>query len=136
MDLIDWDNCPCSGKSLTTLVAPWILVTLYLHHGAHGYELQKLIQERLRELGLASNIAGLYRHLKTLEERGLVRSTRDTGGTGPARRPFYLTDAGKECLSRWVKTLQVQMGLIDKLLNECSRLIPGCEGVSHARHRL
>ncbi len=134
--MIDFNECPCSGKNMTTLVAPWILLTLYLHQGTHGYEIQKMIQERLRELGLTSNIAGLYRHLKTLEKRGLVRSVRDTGDSGPARRPLYLTDAGKECLSRWIKTLRVQMGLIDKLLNECSRLIPGCEGLSNARHRL
>ncbi|GLI33071.1 helix-turn-helix transcriptional regulator [Desulforhabdus amnigena] len=118
---VDLDECPCSGKNMSTLLAPWILLTLYRHEGTHGYEIQKMIQQRLCELGLGSNIAGLYRHLKMLEKRGLVKPIWDTGETGPARRTFFLTEAGKECLARWMKTLSIQMSLIGKLLDEANR---------------
>lgn len=70
MTLLDFDECPCSGKSMSTLVAPWILLTLYHHEGTHGYELQKLVLSHLEELGLGLNMTGLYRHLNLLEKRG------------------------------------------------------------------
>ncbi len=55
---------------MSTLVAPWILLTLYHHEGTHGYEIQKLILSRLQELDLGLNMTGLYRHLNVLEKRG------------------------------------------------------------------
>jgi len=50
---------------------------------------------------LAPDPGTLYRTLRQLEEEGLVRSTWDTGGTGPARRVYELTDQGVEYLHAW-----------------------------------
>jgi hypothetical protein len=60
MPIFDFDECPCSGKNMSTLVAPWILLTLYHYEGTHGYEIQKLILSRLQELDLGLNMTGLY----------------------------------------------------------------------------
>ena len=56
------DNCPCTGKNMSNLAAPWILLTLYRSEGIHGYEICKIIRERIGELGVGLNITGLYRH--------------------------------------------------------------------------
>lgn len=124
MPIIDFDECPCSGKNMSTLVAPWILLTLYHHEGTHGYEIQKLILSRLQELDLGLNMTGLYRHLNVLEKRGVLTSTWDTGEPGPAKRKYYLTESGKECLWRWLGTLGVQLTLIGKFMDEAHQVFP------------
>jgi DNA-binding PadR family transcriptional regulator len=121
---IDFDECPCSGKNMSTLVAPWILLTLYHHEGTHGYEIQKLILSRLQELDLGLNMTGLYRHLNVLEKRGVLTSTWDTGEPGPAKRKYYLSESGKECLWRWLGTLGVQLTLIGKFMDEAQQVFP------------
>lgn len=124
MTIINFDECPCSGKNMSTLVAPWILLTLYHHEGTHGYEIQKLVLSRLQELDLGLNMTGLYRHLNMLEKRGVLTSTWDTGEPGPAKRKYYLTESGKECLWRWLGTLGVQLTLIGKFMDEAHQVFP------------
>ena len=124
MAITDFEACPCSGKNMSTLVGPWILLTLYHHAGTHGYEIQKIILSRLQEMDLGLNMAGLYRHLNLLEKRGMLTSTWETEEPGPAKRRYYLTEAGKECLWRWLGTLGAQLTLIGKFLDEAHRVFP------------
>jgi PadR family transcriptional regulator PadR len=124
MEAVDFEECPCSGKNMSTLVGPWILLTLYDHNGTHGYEIQKIILTRLQEMDLGVNMAGLYRHLNMLEKRGMLTSTWETGEPGPAKRKYYLTAAGKECLWRWLGTLGIQLALIGKFMDEAHRVFP------------
>ncbi len=122
MPMIDLDECPCSGKNISTLVAPWILLTLHEHEGSHGYEIQRRILHQLQELGFGLNAGGLYRHLNMLEKRGVLTSRWDTSAPGPARRNYFLTGEGKECLWRWMRTLSVQVSLIGKFMDEAQRV--------------
>ena len=124
MPITDFEACPCSGKNMSTLVGPWILLTLYHHAGTHGYEIQKIILTRLQEMDLGLNMAGLYRHLNLLEKRGMLTSTWETREPGPAKRQYYLTEAGKECLWRWLNTLGIQLTVIGKFLDEAHRVFP------------
>ncbi|MEX2289557.1 MAG: helix-turn-helix transcriptional regulator [Mycobacteriales bacterium] len=41
---------------------------------------------------------GLYRCLRAMDEEGLVRSTWEPSGSGPARRTYELTDEGLDWL--------------------------------------
>jgi len=118
------NNCPCSGKSMSNLAAPWILLTLFNHAGTHGYEIQKKIGARLEGMGVGMNITGLYRHLNLLEQRGMLRSEWDTPDKGPPKRRYYLTEAGKACLWRWVGTLSQQMSLIDIFFDQVRLTFP------------
>jgi DNA-binding PadR family transcriptional regulator len=122
MPIVDINECPCSGKNISTLVAPWILLTLYQHEGSHGYEIQKIILGQLQELGFGLNMGGLYRHLNMLEKRGVLTSTWDTSAPGPAKRKYFLTEAGKECLWRWMRTLSAHVTLIGKFMDEAQRV--------------
>lgn len=122
MPIIDLDQCPCSGKNISTLVAPWILLTLHQNDGLHGYDIQKIILGKLQELGFGLNAGGLYRHLSLLEKRGVLTSQWDTSGTGPARHRFFLTQSGKECLWRWLSTLSAHATLIGKFMDEAQKV--------------
>jgi poly-beta-hydroxybutyrate-responsive repressor len=122
MAVFDLNECPCSGKNISTLVAPWILLTLYRQEGLHGYEIQKIILGQLQELGFGLNMGGLYRHLNMLEKRGVLTSTWDTSAPGPAKRKYSLTEVGKECLWRWMSTLSVHVTLIGQFMDEAQRV--------------
>jgi DNA-binding PadR family transcriptional regulator len=112
---------------MSTLVAPWILLTLYSHEGIHGYEIQKMILNELQELNLGLNMAGLYRHLNALEKRGVLTSAWDTRQPGPAKKKYFLTESGRECLWRWVNTLAIHMHLFGKFMDAARRVFAHAE---------
>lgn len=79
---------------------------LLLHcNEAHGYELL----EGLGKFGFDQDPADsstVYRVLRGLEERGVVTSRWDTGGAGPARRLYQITEEGDQYLAWWVADLR------------------------------
>lgn len=121
---IDLDDCPCSGKNMVHFAAPWILLTIHNHEGTHGYEIKKILKGGMQDLGISFNITGLYRHLKMLEQRGVLSSQWDTPNKGPAKRKYYLTNMGKDCLMRWMQTLHIQLELITRFFHEASSVYP------------
>ena len=122
MSIINLNECPCSGKNISTFVAPWILLSLHKHEGSHGYEIQKIILNQLQGLGFGLNTGGLYRHLNMLEKRGMLTSTWDTSEPGPAKRKYFVTETGKECLWRWMRTLSVHVTLIGNFMDEAQQV--------------
>lgn len=117
-------DCPCSGKNMSYFTAPWILLTLYNHEGTHGYKIKKILKSYMGDLRISLNISGLYRHLKVFEQRGIVSSKWDTPDKGPAKRKYYLTDIGKECLWRWMQTLTIQIELIARFYDKARDSFP------------
>jgi len=109
---------------MSTLAAPWILLTLYRQDGLHGYELTKLVKSYMDELGIGLNITGLYRHLNQLEKRGMLVSEWDIRNKGPAKRNYYLTEDGRKCLWRWVQTLGLQLSLIGTFFDHVRGVFP------------
>jgi PadR family transcriptional regulator PadR len=70
--------------------------------------------ERLagEEEGPGADPGLLYRTLRQMEREGWVRSTWDTGGSGPARRLYEVTEEGVELLHAWagrIRRLQRQL---------------------------
>jgi len=90
---------------------PSILLGLFLK-ASYGYELIQNIQE----FGFVEGQAPpgmIYRHLRQLEEEGLVFSNWETKGTGPAKRMYNITDEGKEVLAIWVDYMKKQVRKLD-----------------------
>jgi DNA-binding PadR family transcriptional regulator len=121
---INFQDCPCSGKSMSNLTAPWILLILFNHAGTHGYEIKKIIQGYMEGLEIGINITGLYRHLNMLEQRGMLSSEWDIQDKGPAKRKYFLTEAGRECLWRWMQTLSTQAALIGRFFDHAGSVFP------------
>ena len=94
--MLDFDDCPCTGKTLARLLNPAILRCL-ARERAHGYSLLQQLAEFKMFADAQPDHAGLYRALKQMESRGLVRSEWNLGA-GPARRVFSLTERGAACL--------------------------------------
>lgn len=109
-------ECPCTGKSLPRLLKPGVLA--FLARGdAHGYQIAQRLAGMRLFAGREPDPAGIYRALHEMAGADLVTSRWDTGDSGPARRIFALTDAGKECLETWSSTLREYRDAVDELLS-------------------
>jgi DNA-binding PadR family transcriptional regulator len=112
---MDLNQCACSGKTLPKLAQPAVMAVL-ARRPAHGYA----VLRELGKLGLfhgkCPDPTGIYRLLKSMEEKELLASDWDLADTGPARRKFALTRKGRACLQRWVKSLEEYERTVGELL--------------------
>jgi len=95
------EACP---RRIHRFLEPCLLLLLHCNE-AHGYDLL----DGLKAFGFDQNpvdSSTVYRFLRNLEERGLVTSHWDTGGAGPARRLYQITDEGDNYLAWWVDDLR------------------------------
>lgn len=69
----------------------FLLLTLDSVSSSHGYELCESVGSK----GLAVDLAAVYRALRTLEQRDLVSSDWEPSESGPDRRVYSLTAAGR-----------------------------------------
>ena len=88
---------------------------------SYGYE---LIQE-ISRFGFVQGQAPpgmIYRHLRELEENGLVTSAWETDGTGPAKRVYQLTAEGDEVLAHWIAYMRTQADRLAAFVDAYTRL--------------
>ena len=97
-------------------VQPALLMGLYLK-SSYGYELIQQIQRYGFIEGQAPP-GMIYRHLRQLEEDGLVSSEWETAGTGPAKRVYQITSDGEEVLRVWVEYMEGQARRLDDFVNQ------------------
>ncbi len=106
------DGRPCRHRQLrhpqprriNRFLEPCLMLLLHCNE-AHGYELL----EGLKPYGFARNPADsstVYRVLRHLEEQGCVTSRWETGGAGPARRLYRITEEGDRFLAGWADNLR------------------------------
>ena len=114
------------------MLAPSLLLLLAEAPG-HGYELM----ERLKPLGFDWNGPGpIYRDLRALEAAGFIRSDWAVGTTGPGRRVYELTSAGRASLDRSVAGVVGLQTLVAEYLARVWRLpTPPKAGVVTSRKR-
>ena len=94
------------------------LLVLVAERDSHGYDLAP----RLASLGLAVDMAGVYRALRAMERRGELRSTWDTSSShGPPRRVYGLTEAGRRLIRPAVAGMEAQSLALGSLLAHCRR---------------
>ena len=94
-------------------MTPVALVVLH-EESSYGYELM----ERLAtEFDFEQINAGtLYRTLRQMEKEGLCESEWETSkGGGPARRMYYITEAGQAYLDAWLRACKEYRRVMDAL---------------------
>lgn len=95
---------------------PSILMGLYTKP-SYGYELIQTIHR----FGFVEGQAPpgmIYRHLRQLEEDGMVFSQWETEGVGPAKRIYQLTEEGREMLALWIGYMEKQARNLNALISE------------------
>lgn len=107
-------HCHCRGGQIQGFVRPRLLLQLS-KKPAHGYELLEVLENE----GVPTpDPSTLYRTLRQFEEDGLVESTWDTSGGGPARRVYELTDQGVDFLHAWAVNIRRTRERLGKFLAE------------------
>jgi poly-beta-hydroxybutyrate-responsive repressor len=92
------EGCCIAGGWVRGFLQPR-LILLLLQKPAHGYELLERLAEGAEMPGPDPGL--LYRTLRQLEHEGLLRSSWDTEGQGPARRLYEVTPEGVDFLHAW-----------------------------------
>src|SRR5258708_31566459 len=115
-DSDDENTPPGSGPGVGGMPNNWLVpaVLLLLRDvSSYGYDLMKA----LSRFGFAMmNPGPLYRMLRQMEKDGLVSSSWDTSGQGPARRLYSLTEAVEASPTRWGGSLRKNYRKIDRLV--------------------
>lgn len=92
---------------------PFLLITLRQVGRSYGYELCQAV----RELGVVVvDLAGVYRELRSLEQRGAVCSVWEPSDAGPDRRVYELTAAGQTAARAAMDELVAVRDGLDKVL--------------------
>ncbi|WP_078060648.1 PadR family transcriptional regulator [Desulfotomaculum copahuensis] len=98
------------------LVQPYLLLLLCRKPG-HGYELiQRLSKADFT--GGEVDPATVYRHLRRMEQEGLVGSRWEAGPAGPARRLYEVSARGRELLASWSEAIASQKEKLENFLAE------------------
>lgn len=90
----------------------------------YGYQIAKLIQSQGEEVPMLKQ-GTLYPVLRSLESSQLVKSWVEPSISGPPRRYYQITDAGRKTLERWKKIWSEMTTFVDAIV----------KGVSHDQER-
>lgn len=96
------------------------LLLLLSENESHGYGLI----EDLTYFGFEEelNVGSLYRTLRKMESQDLVISRWEKGDSGPRKRVYKITEAGKEELNYWVEVMKLRKQRIENLIERYNRL--------------
>ena len=99
---------------IARLLEPCLLILLQ-EGPRHGYDLIAALARFGLEPGLLDS--GLvYRALRQMEEAAWISSTWEIATSGPARRVYSLTPAGRQALAAWREELGRTHDVLHKLL--------------------
>ncbi len=96
-------------------IQPSILMGL-MSKPCYGYELINTIQQYGFIEGQAPP-GMIYRHLRRLEEDGLVISRWDTEEAGAAKRMYTITGEGKQVLAIWIDYMKAQAEKLERFVS-------------------
>ncbi len=81
----------------------------------YGYQIAKLIEVQTRDVDIMKQGA-LYPVLRSLEATGLLQSEVEPSVSGPPRRYYKITEAGRKTLAKWVEIWNQTRGLVDAVV--------------------
>ena len=95
-------------------LSPVALVILH-EQSSYGYELMERLATKFEFEQI--NAGTLYRTLRQMEKEGLGESEWETSedGGGPARRMYYITEAGEAYLEAWIRASKEYRRVMDAL---------------------
>lgn len=115
-------KCSCKGYSLDKLIQVNLLIIL-AKQDLHGYMIIQELEKRNLFYGNMPDNTGVYRALKILEDKEMVRSEWVLGESGPAKKNYSITLKGMECLTIWVKTLKGYKEMIEKIIEDAENVL-------------
>ena len=95
--------CPCEGQTLDRHLQPMILGCLAAGP-EHGYALAERLSRSPLMNGCRPDRPGVYRSLVAMERQELIKHVVTVSASGPAKRLYRVTPAGKVCLGKRIDT--------------------------------
>lgn len=112
--------CRTSGPHMGGLLEASLLMLLSQSE-AHGYH---LINE-LEHYGFNNesiNTSAIYRQLRSMESKGLIRSDWQDSEAGPSKRIYQITELGRTTLINRIEHLKQRKAQINVLIENYERL--------------
>jgi len=81
----------------------------------YGYQIVKHIEGTNRDIPMMKHGA-LYPVLRSLEGSGLLASRVEPSVSGPPRRYYSITEAGRDALSRWIEMWDQTKSFVNNVL--------------------
>ena len=83
----------------------------------YGYQIGKLVGAGDEQSeSVIPKQGAIYPVLRSLESQGLLSSEREMSDSGPPRKYYLATEAGREALERWQEIWQETKSFLDKVL--------------------
>ena len=104
-------------KELVSGVAALVLLTI-LDKAAdpmYGYQIAKVLDGQAEETAVLKQGA-LYPVLRSLESSGLLESRVEPSVSGPPRRYYRITEAGRTTLARWREMWEQMRTFVDTVM--------------------
>ena len=118
IDLIDKKFQKELNAGIVSLV---LLSVLYkAKESMYGYQIAKLVEES-HEGGSFIKLGTLYPVLRSLEDNGLLMSEVEPSISGPPRRYYRITEAGRQALPRWRSIWQQTAEMVEVHLKGVNR---------------
>jgi DNA-binding PadR family transcriptional regulator len=120
--LIEERRPGCCGRPHQAQRLTEVSLLIIMSQGTtHGYAM--LEQLKLLDLDLDQlNTSTLYRTLRRMEAEGQIHSEWETGGPGPQRRVYQITDQGQMYLKQWIDVLTRRRACISSIIDAYTRL--------------
>lgn len=81
----------------------------------YGYQIAKIIEMQTGDVDIMKQGA-LYPVLRSLEATGLLQSEVEPSVSGPPRRYYKITDAGRKTLAKWVEIWHQTSDFVNAIL--------------------
>ena len=102
-------------RDLTKGDIPTLVLRVLAEGPCHGYAIARNIEQRSEGL-LRMREGALYPALRLLEQEGVIVSRWEVQPSGPARKVYELTTAGRTELDRRVQEWKSYLQLVDRLI--------------------
>lgn len=113
----------CCGKPNQTQKLTEVALLILLSKGVdHGYAMLESLVQLDFDLDHI-NASTLYRTLRRFESNGYVQSEWESGGPGPKRRVYQITELGKEYLNQWIEVLKVRRRRINSIIETFESIV-------------
>jgi len=109
-------------KEMNSGIASLVLLSVMgqAEEPMYGYQIAKLLEDNSQEAPMMKQGA-LYPVLRSLEGNGLLESNVEPSVSGPPRRYYHITEAGRQTLQIWEQLWGQTKSFVDTVL----------KGVSH-----